>query len=92
MSEAITDLRNTNQNQSGTRKKAKQVNSFIQKCLIDLKIRGDRLYISFFDDQTRDQVSKFVSPPVSLGILAHPRTASQQQAEASYELFGFQFQ
>ena len=35
-------------------KKAKHVNSLIHKCLLDLKIRGERLYISFFDDLTRD--------------------------------------
>ena len=67
-----------------------QVSQLIQQCLIDLKIQGERIYISLFDDQKHHQIAKFVSPPISLAMLAHhPR---QNPGEASYEVLGFQAQ
>ena len=53
-------------------------------------MRGERVYVSLFDDLNRNQIAKFVSPPVSLAMLAHhPR---QNPGEASYEVLGFQAQ
>ena len=50
--EALTDL---HINPIGeTRNKARQVNNEIRKCMIDVKIRGERLYVSFFDHLNRD--------------------------------------
>lgn len=52
-----------------------------------MKINGDRLYVSCFDEKSRDQVAKFVSPPVSMTLIMHP---IQSPSECSYEIFGFQ--
>lgn len=34
--------------------KAKVVTKFFQKCAIDMKVSGDRLYVSCFDEKSRD--------------------------------------
>ena len=91
MSEALVELRDTsvNNSYSQTKRKVKNIGPLIQKCQIDMRVSGDRLVVSFFDDQSRDQVAKFASPPISLAMLIHPR---QNPEEASYEIFGFQMQ
>ena len=53
---------------------------------MDVKVNGDRLYVSGFDEKSRDQVAKFVSPPVSMALLMHH---PENPAECSYEIFGF---
>jgi len=68
------------------RQKAKAVTGIIQKCMVDLNVSGERVYVSFFEGKSRDQVSKFVTPPVSLALLVHPLESPQ---EASFEVFGF---
>ena len=52
VSEALADLRDTsvNSSHSQTKRKAKQIGSLVQKCHIDLRVSGDRLVVSFFDD------------------------------------------
>ena len=52
---------------------------------IDLKVTGDRIYVSFFDERSRDQIAKFMSPPVIMAIL-------KDTSEVGYECFGFHMQ
>ena len=71
-------LRQSHPDRLQAKTKAKVVSTFFQKCQVDLKVQGDRLYISCFDDKTRDQVAKFITPPVSMSLLLHPRDSPQE--------------
>jgi len=77
---------NSQASKNRARQKAKAVTAFVQKCSVDISVSGERLYICLFDDKSRDQLAKLVTPPISMSVLVHPRDSPN---EAVYEVFGF---
>ena len=62
-------------------------NDLLKESQVEFKVEGDRAYISCFEEKSRDHVSKFISPPISLSLYQ-----SGSAGEAGFEIFGFQYQ
>lgn len=49
---------------------------------IDFKFNAERVYISFFEQESKNQICKFVSPPGNLSFY-------KDRDETGFEIFGF---
>ena len=82
-----SELNRTNMQEKEYNSKVDFFNNLFKESEIDFKVEGDRTYISFFEEKTRDHFSKFISPPISLNLYQ-----SGSSGEAGFEIFGFQYQ
>ena len=49
---------------------------------IDFKFNAERVYVSFFEQESRNQICKFASPPLNLSFY-------KDREETGFEIFGF---
>lgn len=82
-----SDLKRTSSHGNDLDLKVNYFNQILKDSQLDLRMKGDRAYISFFEEKTRDHFSKFVSPPISINLY---QNGSSQ--EAGFEILGFQYQ
>ena len=61
------------------------VNQELKNCDIDVKLTADRVFVSLFQQDSRDQISKFASPQVNLSFY-------KDKEETGFEIFGFNYQ